>query len=518
MDQMNRKEKTLIITICANLFLIVLKFILAGMSGSLALKASAWHSFSDIFVSGIVLTGLFLARKEDVNLSRGISRIENVVSIIVSLFILYIGYDIFREVIRGTERELSQVPVVILGSLLTIAISYFMARFKIYVGKETNSPSLVADGYHSKMDMYDSIVVVIGLTGYLIGLVNMDKVAAVIIVLLIVLAGLEIFTGAFRALRSGGLPDVVHEHRHLKYIGKYYPLIKKFGIPLLAVLYLASGIYYVRWDQIGIEKRFGKPVETQVAPGLHYRLPWPAGQVDKINVSNIRTIKSDPILMLTGDENLIEVSVAAHYKVKNAFDFIYRVTEPEKLVKFASESAVRQVISKEEVDNVLTTGKSVIQDETMDLAQEALDKEQSGIQLVNVQLLKAAPPEDVISAFRDVASAREDKVTYLNEALAYRNEVIPLSRGEAAEVVADSIAYREKKLNYAAGEASRFLSRLEEYRKAPDITETRMYIETLEKILPGVEKLIVDSRIDIGTTDLWYLKGKTNSKVFREVK
>ena len=515
---MNRKEKTLVITICANLFLIALKFTLAGISGSLALKASAWHSFSDIFVSGIVLTGLFLARREDVNLSRGISRIENVVSIIVSLFILYIGYDIFREVIRGTERELSQVPVVILGSLLTIAVSYFMARFKIYVGKETNSPSLIADGYHSKMDMYSSIVVVIGLTGYLIGLANMDKVAAVIIVILIVLAGLEIFTGAFRALRSGGLPDIVHKHKYLEDMGKYYQRIKKFGIPLLAVIYLASGIYYVRWDQIGIEKRFGKPVETQVPPGLHYRLPWPVGQVDKINVSNIQTVKSDSSLMLTGDENLIEISVAVHYKVKNAFDFIYRITEPKKLVGFAVESALRQVVSQEGVDYILTTGKSGIQDETMRLAQDVLDNEQSGIRLVNVQLLRAAPPDEVMSAFRDVASAREDKVTYLNEALSYQNEVIPLSRGEAAEVVADSAGYREKKINYALGDSGRFLSRLEEYEKAPQITEDRMYIETMEKILPGVEKLIVDSRIDIETTDLWFLKGDKAGKIFREVK
>jgi len=217
---MNRKEKALIITICANFLLIALKFVLAGMSGSLALKAGAWHSFSDIFVSGIVLIGLVLSRREDLTLSKGISRIENFVSILVSFFILYIGYEIFQEVIKGEERALTQVPIVIAGAVLTIVVSYFMARYKIYVGKETNSPSLVADGYHSMMDMYSSVIVVIGLTGYLIGLKNMDKLAAVIIVILIGLTAIEIFTSSIKALRKGGLPNTVHRNLHTETMGK----------------------------------------------------------------------------------------------------------------------------------------------------------------------------------------------------------------------------------------------------------------------------------------------------------
>jgi len=340
----------------------------------------------------------------------------------------------------------------------------------------------------------------------------------VIIVILIAWTGLEIFMGALRALRAGGLPEMVHGHRFLESMGKFSPWVRKFGIPLLVMIYLASGIYFVRWDQAGIEKRFGKPIDIAVTPGLHYRLPWPVGQVDRVNVSNIRTVKSDSSLMLTGDENLIEVNVAAHYRVKNAFDYIYRITDPEKLVRFASESAVRQVISREPVDYILTTGKSKIQDETLRLAQEVLDREQSGIRLVNVQLLQAAPPGEVMAAFRDVASAREDQVTYLNEAYAYQNEVIPVSRGKAAETVADAAGYLEEKVNRSRGEARGFLNRLEAYQKSREITEARMYIETLEKILPRVEKLIVDSRIDIETTDLWYLKGKRTSKILKEVK
>ncbi|MCF6248607.1 MAG: FtsH protease activity modulator HflK [Desulfobacula sp.] len=515
---MSRKEKALLITICANFLLIALKFILAGMSGSLALKAGAWHSFSDIFVSGMVLTGLFLSRQEDLSLSKGISRIENFVSILVSFFILYIGYEIFTEVIKGEQRVLSQVPIVIAGAVLTIIISYFMARYKLYVGKETNSPSLIADGYHSMMDMYSSVIVVVGLTGYLVGLRNMDKLAAVVIVILIVLAAIEIFTNSFKALRKGGLPNTAHQNLPLETMGRYIRKIRTFGLPLLIVIYFASGIYFVQWDQVGIEKRFGKPIDIQVPPGIHYRLPWPIAQVDLVNIANIEAIETSPVLMLTGDENLVEVNTSAHYTIKNAINFAYRIKNPNELVRYAVESAVRQSVSQASVDSLLTTGKSDIIAQTWKLTQEILDRALSGIRLVNVQLLQAIPPQEVINAFQEVASAREDRATYLNEAIAYQNEIVPLSRGKAAEMIAQAIGYREKKINYATGEAQNFLDRLGEYEKATDVTRTRMYIEKMEKILANTDKLILDSQIKVGSSDLWFVKGKGAGKILREIK
>jgi membrane protease subunit HflK len=457
-----------------------------------------------------------MSRREDLKLSKGISRIENISSIIVSLFIFYVGWEIFQEVLRGSQNELSELPIATVGALLTIAISYFMARYKLYVGRETNSPSLIVDGYHSKMDMYSSIIVVIGLIGYLIGLVNLDKVAAVIIVILIGWTGLEIFTGAVKALRIGGLPDLEHGNEFPKRMGKHFKLVKKFGIPILVLSYFASGFYYVRWDQIGIEQRFGKPIESERPPGLHYRFPWPIESVKLVNVGNIKTVTSDPVPMLTGDENLIDVSVVTHFLVNNAFDFSFRIKTPEDMVRFAIDSSVRQMISQEKVDYILTTGKSRIQELTLQKAQMVLDNAQSGIRLVNVQLKKAYPPDEVVSAFRDVASAREDKVAFINEGFAYQNEVVPAARGQAAEIIAQADAYQQEKINRSRGEASRFLNRQQEYQKSKDITETRMYIETMEKILPGVEKMIVDSKANIDTTDIWLLKGKIGSKIFKE--
>lgn len=514
--QLNRKERTLIVTIVVNFGLILLKFGLAWLSGSLALKAGAWHSFSDIFVSAIVLAGLILSRREDLQRSHGVSRIENAVAMIVGLFILYVGVDIFVEVVRGDQPPLTNVSVVIVGALLTIIISFFMARYKMYVGRETDSPSLVADGFHSKLDMYSSIVVVAGLVGYQIGLSSMDRVAAVVVVALVVWAGLEITIGALFALRAGGLAEVLHDNHLLGRMEKWMPYLRRAGLPLLLVIWLSSGLYTVEWNQVGIEKRFGKPVKIDVLPGLHFRLPWPFSTVDIVDVEKVRTIDTPESLMLTGDENLIEVAAKAHYAVRNAFDFAYGMYDPQKLTALAVESALRRSISRRPVDTVLTEAKSEVQQNTLAAAQSVLDNLGTGVRLITVQLTKAAPSGDVLPAFQDVASAKEDQVTYLNEAYAYQNEIVPKSRGEAAEIIAAAEAYREKKINGSRGESNAFSNRLSAFNQSRDITKTRLYIETMERVLTRVEKMIIDKRIDLQSTDLWMLNGRLPDQLLQE--
>lgn len=503
----NRKERTLIVTMAANFGLILLKFGLAWISGSLALRAGAWHSFSDIFISGIVFTGLLLARKEDVERSRGVSRIENIVAFVVGLFILYVGYDIFVEVIKGEQNGLTNVPFVIGGAILTIIISFFMARYKIFVGRETNSPSLIADGFHSKLDMYSSIVVVVGLVGYQIGVTEMDRVAAVIVVVLVAWAGLEIILSSLRALKTGGVPDNFHNNHFWHYTSTVAPFIPIIGIPLLLSLYCASGIYTVRWDQVGIEKRFGKPITAEMKPGLHYRLPWPFSSVDLVEVGKARKADTQNSLMLTGDENLIEVGATVHFFIADAFTYTYNITDPQQVVTLAVESALRNVVSRLSVDTILTDGKDAVQSETMAEAQAVLDKLVTGVRLSTVQLVRAAPPSGVLPAFQDVASAKEDQETYLNEAYSYKNEIIPESRGQSAEIIARAQAYAHAKIADSRGQAESFNERLLAFNESSDITRTRLYLETMEQVLTGADKMIVDKRIDIKSTDLWILKG-----------
>jgi len=199
---MNRKERAVVMAMAANGVLIALKFFLAYLSGSMALKVSAWHSFSDLIPSIIVLTGLILSRWEDTEATQGISRIENIIAMLIAGFIFYVGVEIARDVLTRGVVELTNVPVVAVASLATIAISYFMARYQITIGRETNSPGLIANGTHARVDMYSSIVVVIALVGYLFGLRRLDQVTAAIIVVLIVFNGWEVLTAAVKALQK----------------------------------------------------------------------------------------------------------------------------------------------------------------------------------------------------------------------------------------------------------------------------------------------------------------------------
>ena len=399
-------------------------------------------------------------------------------------------------------------------SLASIAITYFMSRYQIFVGRETNSPSLIANGTHARVDMYSSIVVVAALVGYIMGFTTLDKIAAAIIVLLILGNGLEVLGNAVKALRRGGFLDLAHKDGEV-YLEKILRWFRRFavaGIILAVIVYFASGVYTVRWNEEAIVKRFGEPVR-QVQAGLHYRLPWPFESVNRIGVTDVRMEKVPNSLMLTGDENLIEIEAVVHYRVKDAFSFIYNLSDPEELVRSTVESALRNQINQNSVDFIITVGKNRIQERAKQIAQDALNRQKSGIQLLTVQLTKDIPPGDVMEAFRDVASAREDKNTYINEALGYQSEVVPKARGEAQKQVEQALAYRGKKIHTATGDARRFLSKLREYRKSRAITEKRLYIEALEKILVNVNKLIVDEKVQVENTELWFLKGKISDKL-----
>jgi len=199
---MGRKEKALSIAIGANLFLVALKFFLAGISGSMALQMSGWHSVQGLFVSVAVFFGLVLSRKKESRLTKGISQIENVVALLISLFVFYLAYKMFIMVTKPHHAMLTNVPLVTLGAILGASICYMMAKFKVYVGQQTHSPSLVADGYHCRIHVVMELAVIIGLAGYLAGFKNLDMLAAVVVTLFVLQTGFRLFTRALVSLTS----------------------------------------------------------------------------------------------------------------------------------------------------------------------------------------------------------------------------------------------------------------------------------------------------------------------------
>lgn len=293
------------------------------------------------------------------------------------------------------------------------------------------------------------------------------------------------------------------------------PPIKPGNIVLIigavVVLWLGTGIFFlVGPDEQGVVLRFGAYSRT-ASSGLNFKLPPPMETVLKTKVTKVRREEigfrlSDPgpparyrdvpseSLMLTGDENIIDIDLVVQYKVSNAEDFLFQVRRQRKAIRDASEAAIREVVGRTAIDNVLTDGKFEVQNETRELIQKILDSYKMGILIVAVQLQDVHPPKQVIDAFKDVVSAKEDKQRLINEAEGYKNSIIPETRGKAAQVVRMAEAYREEKINKAEGDADKFESILKEYNKAKDITRKRLYIETMEEILPGMEKYIIDQK------------------------
>jgi len=497
---MGRKEQTLLIAMGANVLLIGTKFLLASASGSLALKASAWHSFADLFVSAIVLGGLVVAARGPGRGTSRAGRIEHGVALFVAIFIFYMGYRIFAEVVGGHEHDLANVGWVALGALVTIGFAYFMGRYKTYVGQQTGSPSLVADGIHSMMDVYSSSVVLAGLLGYLIGFRSLDRVAAVVVVLFILSAGTHIFSDALAGLREEG-----HlEHRFLRGLRPSRRMLTLIAAGL-ALGYVLSGVYLVGPEEEAVVRRFGRRVAVGVQPGLHYRLPWPGESVTKIKVAAVRALSPTPLELLTGDENLIALRATVQYSVKDVAGYLFNVGQPEGLITANLEAAIRQTVGARQIDDLLTTGRAEVEREAGALLQESLDRHGTGVNVLTVRLVSVAPPAEVADAFLDVASAREDRATYINEAAAYANEVVPKARGEGARTLREGEAYRVEKVNVARGEATRFREKLREYSRARAVTETRLYLEAVERVLTRVKKFIVSPEIKEDSLDLWFV-------------
>jgi membrane protease subunit HflK len=276
----------------------------------------------------------------------------------------------------------------------------------------------------------------------------------------------------------------------------------------LVVIWLSSGTYIVGPDQRGIVLRFGKHVAT-TDPGVHWHWPYPLETVLRPKVTEVqrveigfRTIDPGPparyadvaseSLMLTGDENIIDIDLVVQYRIADPAKFLFRVRHLTDTVKSAAEAALREVIGRRQIDEALTVGKLDIQEETKALLQSILNAYDAGLHIVAVQLQEVQPPKQVIDAFKDVASAREDKSRFINEAEGYRSAVIPEVRGRVETVLREAEAYREEKIRRAQGEAQRFLQLLGEYRKARDVTRKRLVLETLEEVLPQMEKIIIE--------------------------
>lgn len=275
------------------------------------------------------------------------------------------------------------------------------------------------------------------------------------------------------------------------------------------LLWLSSGIYFVKADEEGVVLHFGKYSRTTAA-GMNYHLPYPFESVMKPRVTAINRVEvgyrsaaragSDMIaipeesLMLTGDENIVDINFEVQWKISKASDFLFNIRNPEDTVKAVAESAMREVIGKSQIATVLTAGREDVAMATKKLIQDTLSEYNAGIEIISVNLRDVNPPDQALAAFRDVQSARVDLETARNQAEAYRNDILPKARGQAQQIVLDAEAYKQEVIARAQGEASRFAAVYNEFKQAKDVTKKRMYLETMEQVMSGMNKVIIDGK------------------------
>jgi membrane protease subunit HflK len=356
----------------------------------------------------------------------------------------------------------------------------------------------------------------------------------------LVIKAKEAYVKLFKTEAEIGLiDDIKGAFRHI-------PLRKKGVSVLLAVLilsvYLLSGVYTVRPGEVAVSTIFGKEVRLAITEGLHYRLPWPFEAIEKVNVSEIRRIdmgvissdesllfpkkrlaelvsktgghsghgapatvsqstqapESRPVLaknqFFTGDENILEIRMNIQYQIQDASNYLFNMNSPDTLVPEVARAAVTEFFGLMPVEDLLTVAKSQIQKQIAQKTQSMLDDYGTGLYIVSVNLQEVNPPKEVAEAFRDVASAREQREETINKAQGYWNTVIPEARGNAHKLISDAEGYNQETINQARGDADKFSSMLAEYQRAETVTAYRLYLETIEKVLAKTKKFVVDSK------------------------
>ncbi|NOZ86309.1 MAG: FtsH protease activity modulator HflK [Deltaproteobacteria bacterium] len=296
---------------------------------------------------------------------------------------------------------------------------------------------------------------------------------------------------------------------------KYSNKIKLPGPAIIALLlvgfWILSGLYTVAPDQQAVIRRFGAFIEPLQGPGLHWRFPWPIESATKVNVRKIysievgfRTVDPGPparyrdvpseSLMLTGDENIVSVDFIVQYMIADPAKYLFEIGSPITTLKEVAESVMREISGKHRIDDVLTEKKTEIQTEVFAMMQSVLNEWKTGIKLQALKLQDVMPPSMVDAAFKDVASAREDKDRIIKQADGYRNDIMPKAKGEAAKMINQAEAYSQSKVKRAQGEADRFNKTYRAYALARDITRRRMFIETMESVLKSADKIIMGSK------------------------
>lgn len=295
------------------------------------------------------------------------------------------------------------------------------------------------------------------------------------------------FGGLFGGKRGGGSDNGGGPQGGGKGVAALLVLL---AVGILVVAGVANSYYIIEPAERGVVQRFGA-YEKTVGPGLHFKIPF----VDSYTAVNVDQVKkfTHRAQMLTKDENIVDVTVEVQYRIKNPVDYLFQDAYPDRVIRGAMESAMREVVGKDRLDDIMTENRSGIALAVRDNTRELLNLYKTGLKVININIQNAQPPKQVRDAFADAIKAREDKERVQNQAQAYANNVVPRARGAAARLVEDAKADKARVVAEAQGESQRFLDLLKEYDKAPEVTRERLYLETMQKVLSSSRKVLMDN-------------------------
>lgn len=551
---MTKKEKTALIAVTLNVLLTVLKFIAFSFTGSLAILAEAWHSFSDITTSILVFISVKEKRfspaepeeSEDKNKS---IPLEHQISFLIGLLMFFISMILIWKTLTGRTPviEYSLISGVIF--IIFAVASYIVYRFETSVGQEENSISLIADGMHAKADMVNSLLIGFSLIIYKIGL-NIDTFVALLIALLILSFSIETIVNTVTAYKRkedkyiyrhktitivlslfekstwAGALEYLEERSGSKIINS--ALLKKVFKCFCGVLILISGsiftskcVYTIDPSQEGIIERFGKPVNYKKAiqPGMHFKFPWPVDKIIKIdsktirmkNIGNITDEGSFALLwtkkhgtetaFISGDNNFFYPYLVIHYRIKDVFKYRYSYIEPEIVLDSVANRVISNIFSKRAFYEIVTSYRKQFEPNVAEIIQDKLDRLNSGLEVININMKDVHPPIFISSSFEEVIAAYQKKEEMINQALGYKNESMPRARGTRAKLLKQAQSYVIDKTKRATGETLRFIMQLEEYQKSQDVTAKKIYFDFVKEALSKNRKIIVDP--SSGFPEIW---------------
>lgn len=553
----DRRIKTSLVAIAADVLLTVVKFVLAFFTGSAALLADAYHSATDFIVSLILLVGLLIRGKSEqsknerrIALAR---KIESILAILVALIILYVPVELISEINTKQNQEIQYLWLGIAGMLGVIGILFFMTHLKTHVGKETDSVALEADGYHSLVDLFSSFAVLLSLIGFMVG-IYIDNMVAILIAAMIGLSGIELLISGFRSLIRGSkfdqlslLDSAIEFVNSLpigqsirRFVGMCVSFVKRYRFAMLAavcLIYVGTGFKQIPLGYTGIQQVFYKSQDKVLLPGLHFNLPWPFGQTVVLADAEIysvsigssispelakqhglwREIKETRVLsdnanyMVTGDENLVDINFTLQFRLSDATQQYYVIEDVNGLIASFSESALWQQSASSSYAELMQTSHTEFANKlskqvTADLAAIGINIEVVGAYIQSVQ-----PPALVVSSYRDVFTADQERQQRVNRAIAKRlNDMSKANASvmmEQATVKAQAI---ETQLSANAEvERIRVLGNI--YQSFPAAFMFNRRIDTIGETLANKDLVIIDPAVSNNDIRNWVADGNSQN-------